>query len=1182
MRCTPQKVWPKSPDKFIEMQDIKDKISLPQALSRKVLVLDGSTGVVLQRRKLSANDFAGRRFITHPYPLAGNFDILCLSRPEIVEEVHRGYLEAGADIIETNTFNSNRLSQARYGCSHLVAEINRAGAVIARRVADEYESRQPGRRCFVAGSIGPTGVAASLPADVNDPAARQVDFTELADAYAEQAAALIEGGADVLLIETIFDILNAKAAIAGVEQARVTAGSDIPFILSVTISDTTGRLLSGHTLDAFVTAVASARPLAVGVNCSAGPDGLAAYVRDLARKSPFPIIFYPNAGLPDELGQYVETPLSFASTTKTLLDEGLVNIVGGCCGTTPEHIAAIAPLAAAAEPRTVPESPQTGWLAALDAFYDNRGFINVGERCNVAGSRKFLRLINEKNYHEALDIARKQVSAGAMILDINFDDGLLDARAEMVHFLRLLASDPVTASVPWMIDTSDFDVAEAALQNVPGKAILNSISLKHGEEEFLRRARIVRSYGAAVVVMLFDENGQATDYARKIEIAARAYRLLVDKAGFDPADIVIDPNVLPVATGMKSDDAYALDFIRAVSWIHGNLPGAKTSGGISNLSFAFRGNNYLRQAMHAVFLYHAVKAGMSMAILDPSTKVTYDAIPPELLELLEDVILMRRDDAAARLTAAAAAFSGLSVSAADSNAASTDRSAPVAERLSHALRSGDDAYLEADLDEAVGEYGSANAVVEGPLMAGMELVGKLYEEGKMFLPQVVKSARTMHRAVEILTPLLEADRPQGAAKATFLLATVRGDVHDIGKNIVKVVLECNNFRVVDLGVQVDAATIIEAIAKHKPDFIGLSGLIAPSLNEMAIVAEALERAGITLPLFVGGAATSELHTALKIAPAYPSGLVVRLADAAQNPVVANRLMASPAEVTESVKARQRQLAEEYFARDKAPKCNAGAAKRPEIDWKNEKITAPDFTGERVTEPLPVADVRPYINWTYFLNCWKVRPDNPAAADLLAEAEKILDEIVAAGASMQATVAFYEAHSTGDAIVAHGVTIPTPRQKPSATRSECLSLCDFIAPEGYHDHLGCFSVTIGTHLRGMLDTEKDSYRHLLLQSVCDRLAEATSEYLHRQVRRSYWGYVPDEPDDMLAIRRGKYQGIRPAVGYPSLPDQMLMHTLARLISFDAIGVEVTPNGALSPSSTVAGFYFASPHSKYFTV
>ncbi len=1153
--------------------------TLREALESRVLTLDGSTGVMFQRMRLDEGAVRSRRFLTHTRPLAANFDILCLSRPDLVSAVHRAYLEAGADIIETNTFNANALSQREYATDHLVREINRAGARIARREADAAST--PERPRFVAGAMGPTALSASLPVDVDDPSARAVSFDALADAYREQALGLIEGGADFLLIETAFDLLNAKAAAVGSRRAMDELGNDTPLVFSFTLSDASGRILSGHTPAAILATIAPFGPLALGYNCSAGPDGLAEAVRELAATSPFPVIFYPNAGLPDRMGNYSLTPEDFAAAMHQLLAEGALNIAGGCCGTTPDHIAALA--AEVASPSTqvhIPAAAALPWLAGLEAFGDDRGFINVGERCNVAGSRKFLRLIKEGNIDEALSIARRQVTDGAMILDINMDDGLLDSRAEMARFLRALGSDPLTASLPWMIDSSDFPTIEEALKNIGGRAVVNSISLKHGEEEFAAQARTIRRFGAAVVVMLFDEEGQATTYDRKIAIAERACRILTRECGFAPRDIVIDPNVLTIATGIAEHDAYALDFIRAVEWIHTNLPGVKTSGGVSNLSFAFRGNNYLRQAMHAVMLYHAVKAGLTMAIVDPGTKVQYADIAAGPLELIEDAILLRRPDAGERLAAAAPTITG-DASASPSTTSHSDEATPTTpeERIILALQRGDDSCLAADLPLAVERAGSANAVVEDTLMKGMERVGALFESGKMFLPQVVKSARTMHRAVDILRPMLESGASRGSSKGTVVLATVRGDVHDIGKNIAAVVLQCNNFEVIDLGVQVETAAIIKAVKEHNPLFVGLSGLISPSLEEMARTLGAMRREGLTVPVLVGGAATSELHTALMLAPAYgPDGLVVRVADASQDPVVASRLIRDFESEKQAIKERQQQLAADY-ERDRAvndPASSAGPVKA----WDAEAITPPTFTGVKTLDPVAVAEIEPYINWIYFFNTWKVRPASPEADELRADAQRIISEFESAGATMWCQTSFYPARGTAEAIVTPIDTIATPRQRPASGRDRLLALSDFVAPAG--DYIGCFAVTIGTEIRKIIESTDDAYRRLLMQSVADRLAEATSEWLHREVRTRLWGYAPDEPLDFTAIRQGRYRGIRPAVGYPSLPDQQLMHTLMRHLDPEAIGLTVTANGALSPSSSVAGFYLASPLARYFSI
>ncbi|MGN0237938.1 MAG: methionine synthase [Lepagella sp.] len=1161
-------------------------MEITEILSQRILLLDGSMGVEL--RKLAPDESAvrGRRFMTHRRSLVSNLDILNLSRPELVASVYDAYLEAGADIIETNTFNSNLLSQREYATDSLVRELNLAGVKLAIKKAKYYTSITPDKPRFVAGSMGPTALSASLPSEAAAPWMRSVDFDTLAEAYTEQAAALIEGGVDILLIETAFDLLNAKAALYGVSCAMESAGRRLPLFVSITISDRSGRVLSGHTPEAFLAAIAHYTPAAVGFNCSAGPESLAPALRRLSAASPFPIIFYPNAGLPDRQGNYSLNPQKFVDAVKPLLDDKQINIIGGCCGTTPLHIRRLREYldAATPSPRSDYQHVKPAWLSGLSEFDDSRGFINVGERCNVAGSRKFLRLVKEGDTVGILEIARKQVAAGAMILDINMDDPMLDAPREMEKFLRLLASDPDTASLPWMIDSSDFKVVETALKNMAGKGIVNSISLKHGEEDFIAKVRLIRRYGAAVVVMLFDEQGQAADYERKIEIARRAVTILTDRCGFDRRDIIIDANILTIATGMAEHDRYALDYLRAVEWIGKNLPGVKTSGGLSNLSFAFRGNNYLRQAMHAVFLYHAVKAGLSMAIMDPGTKVAYADIEPDLLERLEDVILCRRPDAAARLTEVAADYSDkpLAVEVSDV-VVNTD----VLKRISSSLIAGDAVSLERDLPEAVGRLGTATAVVEGPLMAAMEEVGRRFEAGKMFLPQVVKSAGAMHTAVECLRPLLEQGTISGATAGKFLISTVRGDVHDIGKNISAVVLRCNNFEVIDLGVQVEAEKIVEEALRLRPDFIGLSGLITPSLEEMVVTAKALKSAGVSVPIFVGGAATSELHTALKIAPVY-DGVVVRVRDASANPVAAMRWIQDPAGEERRIRESQKRLVEEYYEKEKELKVSEDAADHAGESaslYDKESIIAPSFSGIRTLPQVAIADVRPYINYTYFYKCWQVDPRSAEADKLREDAERLLNELQREGATMRAQVAFYEAYSDGDAIVAGGETIPTLRQHKGDSGMAPVALSDFVAPRGEGDHIGCFLVTIGSLLRERIDEasrSKDSYSLLLLQSLADRLAEATSEWLHRRVRVSLWGYSPDEPLDYEAIRRGKYRGIRPAVGYPSLPDQRLMHKLVKLLAPQDVEVSVTVNGALTPSSSVAGFYLASPRSRYFTI
>ncbi len=865
--------------------------TLIQSVQERVLVLDGAMGTMIQRYGLSEADFRGTRFAALPGQLKGNNDLLCLTRPDIVQDIHRRYLEAGADIIETNTFNATRISQADYHTEDVVADINLAAARLARALADEYTARTPHKPRYVAGSVGPTNKTLSMSPDVSNPALRSLTFDELCHAYIEQMTALLRGGVDALLVETIFDTLNAKAAICAAQDAMRAVGRCVPLMLSVTVSDQGGRTLSGQTLDAFLASVQHADIFSIGLNCSFGAAQMKPFLEQLAARAPYYISVYPNAGLPNSLGQYDQTPGEMATELKTFLDEGLVNIVGGCCGTTDEYIARFVPLAAAAHPHQPVPRSATLWLSGLDLLEvkPENNFVNVGERCNVAGSRKFLRLINEKKYDEALGIARRQVEDGAQVIDINMDDGLLDARTEMVNFLNLIAAEPDIARVPVMIDSSDWQVIEAGLKCLQGKSIVNSISLKEGEEKFLQHARIVRRYGAAVVVMAFDEQGQADSYERRIEVCARAYRLLTEQAGMEPQNIIFDPNVLAIATGMDEHANYAVDFIRATRWIRENLPGAHVSGGVSNLSFAFRGNNYLREAMHAVFLYHAIRAGMDMGIVNPASSVLYTDIPADLLEKIEDVVLNRRPDATERLLEAAHATQGLSTKPGET--AGTDwRNLALDERLQYALVKGIGDFLEEDLADALQVYPMAVDIIEGPLMVGMNRVGDLFGAGKMFLPQVVKTARTMKKAVSILQPYIEAARSgKSASSGRVLLATVKGDVHDIGKNIVSVVMSCNGYEIIDLGVMVPAEVIVRRAIEDKVDIIGLSGLITPSLEEMVHVASEMEKAGLDIPLMIGGATTSALHTALKIAPVYHAP-VVHLKDASQNATVAARLM----------------------------------------------------------------------------------------------------------------------------------------------------------------------------------------------------------------------------------------------------------------------------------------------------
>jgi len=865
--------------------------TLKQIIDERILILDGAMGTMIQKYNLSEQDFRGERFAQVAGQMKGNNDLLCLTRPDVIKDIHRKYLEAGADIIETNTFNAQRVSMADYRMQDMCREINLSAAGIAREMADEYSRMTPHKPRFVAGSVGPTNKTCSMSPDVNNPAMRALTYDELVSAYREQMEALLEGGVDALLIETIFDTLNAKAAVFAAGEAMQAVGREVPLMLSVTVSDIAGRTLSGQTLDAFLASVQHAPIFSIGLNCSFGAKQLKPFLEGLAARAPYYISAYPNAGLPNSLGQYDQTPGDMASEVKEYIDEGLVNIIGGCCGTTEEYIAGYVPLVQKARPHIPVGKPERMWLSGLELLEQTPeiNFINVGERCNVAGSRKFLRLINEKKYEEALSIARKQVEDGALVIDVNMDDGLLDAKEEMTVFLNLVMSEPDIARVPVMIDSSKWEVIEAGLKCLQGKSVVNSISLKEGEEKFIEHARLIKKLGAATVVMAFDEKGQADTFERKIEVCSRAYRILTEQVGFNPYDIIFDPNVLAVATGIEEHNNYAVDFIKATGWIKQNLPGAHVSGGVSNLSFSFRGNNYIREAMHAVFLYHAIQQGMDMGIVNPATSVLYTDIPADVLERIEDVVLNRRPDAAERLIETAEALKN--TDAGNKTAEQEQwREAAVEMRLQYALIKGIGDYLEEDLTEALPLYEKAVNIIEGPLMDGMNKVGELFGAGKMFLPQVVKTARTMKKAVGILQPLIEADKQEGARTAgKVLMATVKGDVHDIGKNIVSVVMACNNYEIIDLGVMVPAETIVQKAIEEKVDIIGLSGLITPSLEEMAHVAVELQRAGLNIPIMVGGATTSKLHTALKIAPVY-GGPVIHMKDASQNALVAARLL----------------------------------------------------------------------------------------------------------------------------------------------------------------------------------------------------------------------------------------------------------------------------------------------------
>lgn len=1170
--------------------------NIKEILNRRIMILDGAMGTMIQRYGLKEEDFRNTELANHPIKLAGNNDLLTLTRPDVISAIHRDYLEAGADIIETCTFNAQAISQSDYSTTHLIREINLAAARLARAEADRASELTPDKPRYVAGSIGPTGKTASMSPDVENPALRAVTFDQLQQAYEEQIEALIEGGVDLLLIETIFDTLNAKAALEAARCVFHRLGRHLPIMLSVTIADLSGRMLAGQTLEAFLSSIKNDDILSVGLNCSFGAEQMFPLLKNLSAITSYYISAYPNAGIPDAMGRYDQTPEVMARNIERFTEAEIVNIVGGCCGSTPNHIRAIYGVASRTKGIRKPQTNKKGWLAGLEPFSANGAFINIGERCNVAGSRKFLRLIKEKAYDEALSIARAQVRAGAMILDINMDDAMIDAREEMCNFLNLMASDPEIARLPWMIDSSRFEVIEAALKCIQGKAIINSLSLKEGEEIFLQRAARVQQFGAALVVMAFDEQGQATSFERKIEVCQRAYRLLTEQLNFPAEDIIFDPNILTIATGISEHDTYALDFIRATEWIHANLPNAKVSGGVSNLSFSLRGNNFLREAMHAVFLYHAIGAGLDMAIVNPATKVMYEDIPAELLEALEDVILCRRSDATERLITLADKYKP--TESEQSTSMVIDRhSTPLEERLTTALQRGEEEFLQEDLNEALSHYPTPSAIIEGPLMRGMTLVGELFGQGKMFLPQVVKTARTMKRAVEILKPHIEASNAVTLAKnGRFLLATVKGDVHDIGKNIAGVVLACNNFDVIDLGVMVSAEKIVSAAKEYNADFIGLSGLITPSLDEMCTVAKELHSAGISTPLFIGGATTSEIHTAIKIAPLY-DGIVLHVKDAAQNPILAMQLQGEQRQnLIDNTLARQEALRQEATLKEgKAEAVASNESKQLHIDWAKQTLHAPSYLGVKTIENISIEDVRQYINWRHFYNLWRVQPNSSEAEKIRREAESMLDKMQH---HLQARVGFFSSYATAKSIIIEHpegckccnhtprqTTIATPRQATANESGVQLSLCDFIAPKGYGDHIGCFAVTVSESFTKELENLKHNgqeYESLMLQSIGDRLVEAASEWLHQRVRRSMWGYAPDEALSLQELFAAKFDGIRPAVGYPSLPDQKAIFPLAELLEIDKIGIRLTENGAMYPQASICGLYIASPHARYFTI
>ena len=1189
------------------------RAALTEALEHRIVVLDGAMGTAIQARGLDEAAFRGERFRDHTLPLRGDYDILSLSQPDVVTAVHDAYFAAGADIAETNTFAATRIAQADYGTAALARELNEAGARLARGAADAWTAREPAKPRFVCGVLGPTNRTASLSPDVNDPGARNVTFDELVEAYAEAAEGLLGGGVDLLLVETVFDTLNAKAALIAVRDVLERRGLDVPLMVSGTITDASGRTLSGQTVEAFWNSVRHADLFSVGLNCALGPAQLRPYVEELSRLAGTRVSCHPNAGLPNAFGGYDETPEVMAAALGEWARSGFLNIVGGCCGTTPAHIRAIAEAVRGVPPRRIPSPDPFTRLAGLEplTIRPDSLFVNVGERTNVTGSSRFAELIKAGDYERAVAVAREQVESGAQMIDVNFDEAMLDSRTAMVRFLTLIASEPAISKVPVMLDSSKWEVLEAGLKCLQGKGVVNSISLKEGEAAFLEKARRIRRYGAAAVVMAFDEQGQADTSQRKVEILARAHRLLTEQALFAPEDVILDPNIFAVATGLAEHNRYAIAYLDACRALKAAFPRSLVSGGLSNLSFAFRGHTVVREAMHSAFLYHAIQAGMDLGIVNPGQLAVYDDIPKELLEAVEDVLFDRREDATERLVQLAGRLGG------PARAAKSEadwRKLPVRERLTHALVEGIHDYVEADAEEARGASARAIEVIEGPLMDGMNVVGDLFGAGKMFLPQVVKSARVMQKAVAYLVPFIEAENAAAGLanrnNGTVVMATVKGDVHDIGKNIVGVVLRCNNYRVVDLGVMVPAQRILEAARAEGADLVGLSGLITPSLDEMAHVAREMEREGFTVPLLIGGATTSRAHTAVRIAPAY-HGPVVHVLDASRAVGVAGALL-NPAKKT----AFAAGVREEYDAvRTAHGRRGEGRLlsleevrrRKPAIAWADYAPPRPACPGVRAFAAWPLEELVPYIDWTPFFAAWELKGAyprileddtvGPEARSLFADAQALLKRIISDGAiEARAVVGLFPAGAVGDDVEVYADerrgtvmgTLRGLRQQFEKAGRPNLCLADFVAPKesGVADWLGAFAVTAGLRAEEMvhgLEAAHDDYSAILVKALADRLAEALAERLHERVRRELWGYAPDEAlsgDDLLAER---YRGIRPAPGYPACPDHTEKRTLFRLLDAERLaGMRLTESGAMLPAASVSGWYFAHPDAAYFGV
>ncbi|MES2828230.1 MAG: methionine synthase [Bacteroidota bacterium] len=1185
-------------------------MDIREELEKRILIIDGAMGTMIQRYVLTEEDFRGERFKDHPCDVKGNNDLLNITRPDIIKAIHTEYLMAGTDIIETNTFSTQRISLADYQMEELDYEMSFEGAKIAKEAVNEFMAANPGRTCFVAGAVGPTNRTLSISPDVNDPGYRALTFDELVDAYFVQIRGLVDGGADVLLIETIFDTLNAKAAIYAIKKYEEEIGRKIEIMISGTITDASGRTLSGQTVEAFLNSVVHAKPLSIGFNCALGAKDMRPHIEELSAKAGCYVSAYPNAGLPNEFGAYDEMPHETAHLVEDFIQHGFVNIVGGCCGTTPDHIGCIAEKAKGIEPRKIPVVADYLRLSGLEpvSITPESIFVNIGERTNITGSPKFSKLILSGDFEAALTVARQQVEGGAQVIDVNMDEGMIDSEAAMTKFLNLIASEPDISKLPIMVDSSKWTVIEAGLKCLQGKGIVNSISLKEGEDKFRESARKIMTYGAAVVVMAFDEQGQADNFERRKEICKRSYDILVNEIGFPAQDIIFDPNILTVATGLEEHNNYAVDFINATRWIKENLPHAKVSGGVSNISFSFRGNNTVREAMHSAFLYHAIQAGLDMGIVNAGMLEVYQEIPPELLVLVEDVLLNRRDDATERLVEFA---DTIKTKGKEIVRNEEWRNESVESRLSHALVKGIIEYLDADVEEARQQYARPIQVIEGPLMDGMNIVGDLFGAGKMFLPQVVKSARVMKKAVAYLLPFIEQekldnpDQDQNSSAGRILMATVKGDVHDIGKNIVGVVLACNNFEIVDMGVMVPAQDIIKKAKEINADIIGLSGLITPSLDEMVHFAKEMEREGFTIPLIIGGATTSRIHAAVKVAPNY-SGPAIHVLDASRSVTVCSTLMNKETRTGYIAGIR-----EEY---DKAREAHLN--KRSDKRYKTIQearadgfkldtalvAPAPSFTGTRVFEQYPLEELVPYIDWTPFFQTWELRGSYPRiledkvvgdeAKKLFADAKALLKRIVDEKLLIaKAVIGFWPAKAVGDDIVLtvddKEVVIHTLRQQAEKVAGQpYYALSDFIAPAetGIPDYFGGFALTTGIgcdELVAEFEANYDDYNSIMAKALADRLAEAFAEKMHELVRKEYWGYAKDEHLSNEDLIKEEYEGIRPAPGYPACPEHTEKGTLFNLLDAEAkIGLHLTESYAMHPTAAVSGFYFAHPDSRYF--